>query len=336
MIRKIAIKNKIGAAICALLLAAAVLCAFVFAVPALSESDAARPVGYKGVLRLWHIDGFEGGKGDRASFLARVARAYESANEGVLIMITSHTPESAEDALDRGFLPDMISYGGDCAFAADIAFPLAKYDCAAASAGGETLGVPWCEGGYFLFTAEGDFSDVSAENTVLSQGRGTFPVAAAALEGLRGAFEVQPSVQAYVSLIDGKYKYMLGTQRDVWRFSTRGFSVEAKPVESFSDIRQYLSVCTGSAEKYNACLDFLDLLLSEEVQKQLVSVGMCSPYFEIYGEEGGAMRALEKTQTKNVLGAFLQETAREEFEALAESLLKGEENGAKKIKNYLL
>ena len=142
MIRKIAIKNKIGAAICALLLAAAVLCAFVFAVPALSESDAARPVGYKGVLRLWHIDGFEGGKGDRASFLARVARAYESANEGVLIMITSHTPESAEDALDRGFLPDMISYGGDCAFAADIALPLAKYDCAAASAGGETLGVP--------------------------------------------------------------------------------------------------------------------------------------------------------------------------------------------------
>ena len=58
-------KKWITAALSLLLAALAAFC-FIFAYPALTRSDAAFPVGYKGVLRLWHIDGFEGGKGSRA------------------------------------------------------------------------------------------------------------------------------------------------------------------------------------------------------------------------------------------------------------------------------
>ncbi len=328
-------KKWITAALSLLLAALAAFC-FIFAYPALTRSDAAFPVGYKGVLRLWHIDGFEGGKGSRASFLQRAAKTFERKNEGLFVMITAHTPESAANALAEGRMPDMISFGGDCGFVADIALPLEKYDCAAASAGGETYAAPWCRGGYFLFSADGGFSGVTAENTVISEGKGAFAAAAAALEGLRGDFAVLPSVQAYTALIAGKYKYMLGTQRDVQRFRVREFSVQAKPLERFCDLWQYISVCTEDAGKYNACLDFIALLLSEEVQKGLASVGMLSPYFRIYGEEGGALAALEAVSPARTFPAFADESAREAFRDLAFSVLNGDENGAKKLENYLV
>ncbi len=320
-----------------LLLAALAAFCFLFAYPALARSDAAKPQGYKGILRLWHIDGFEGGRGARASFLGQAARAYEAENEGVLVMITAHTPESALNALAAGTAPDIISYGGACGFVAEIAQPLEKYEWPAAAIGGTTYGVPWCRGGYLLFTMNGDFSDVLAENTVISSGRGAFPAAAVALEGWRGDFAELASVQAYTALIGGKYKYMLGTQRDVWRFVTRGVTVQARALENFCDLWQYISVCASDAEKYNASLDFIDLLVSREWQVRLSSVGMLSPFYDaVYAEEGGGMRALEEEKPALLFPAFADDAARETFSALAEEALKGDENSAKKLENYLV
>lgn len=326
-------KKKICTAALTVMLAAAAAFVFIFAYPALSRVRAAEPHGYTGILRLWHIDGFEGGRGSRGAFLSGAARIFEADNAGLLVMVVQHTPESAANALADGSVPDMISYGGNCGFVADIALPLEGYDCAAASLGGAPLGVPWCRGGYVLFTADGDFGDVTAENTVLSQGRGSFPAAAAALEGYRGDFGRLPSVQAYTALIGGRYKYMLGTQRDVWRFETRGFAVSAKPLEKFCDLWQYISVCTENAEKYGACLDFIRLLLSEEMQKKLSGIGMLSPYCSVY--DGGAMRAMEDAAPVFSFRAYADEAAREAFAALADAVLKGDENGAKKLENYL-
>lgn len=329
-------RRRISTAVLSLALAALAAFCFIFAYPALSDAHTAEPLGYTGILRLWHIDGFEGGMGSRASFLARVAGDFEKRNEGTLVMVVSHTPESARQAINEGKLPEMISFGGDCSFVLEAALPLEGYTCAAASVGGATYAVPWCRGGYLLFSAEGDFSDISAENTVISQGRGSVPYAAAALEGMRGDFALLPSVQAYTALIGGKYKYMLGTQRDVYRFITRGFSVSVKPVESYCDLWQYICVCAGEAQKYEACLRFMESLLSETVQKSLSSVGMLSPYCSVYGEENAAMRALESISPAKTLFAFADAGAREAFASLAEGVLKGDENGAKKLENYLV
>lgn len=328
-------KKWLTAALSFLLAALAAFC-FIFAYPALTRPDAAPSAGYRGVLRLWHIDGFEGGKGSRASFLQREARSFEEKNEGLLVMITVHTPESARIAIEGGSVPDMLSFSGECGFAADIARPLEKYECAAASLGSKTYAVPWCRGGYMLFTADGDFSDVSAENTVISEGKGSFAVAAAALEGMRGDFAVLPSVQAYTALIGGKYKYMLGTQRDVQRFATRQFSVQAKPLGQFCDLWQYIAVCAGDAQTYNACLDFVSLLLSPKVQSGLSAIGMLSPYFSVYKGEGGALAALEDVSPACSFPAFADISARQTFAELAAQVLKGDENGAKNLRNYLV
>ena len=65
---------------------------------------------YAGIIKVWHIDGFEGGVGSRKQFLLSAAASWEKTHEGTLVMVISHTPESVRTALKDGILPDMISY----------------------------------------------------------------------------------------------------------------------------------------------------------------------------------------------------------------------------------
>ena len=69
-------------------------------------------------------------------------------------------------------------------FIADIARPLPGYTFDAGKLGGETFAYPWCRGSYFLLTGEGDFSDVTPQNTGFSIGRGASVTVAAAVDGI--------------------------------------------------------------------------------------------------------------------------------------------------------
>ena len=116
------------------------------------EVDSARGSPYSGILRVWQIDGVEGGKGARAAFLSRAAKIFEEENEGVFVLVTAHTKESAQNAVENGDVPDVLSFSGACDFAADIAVPLSGMEWSASQIGGKTLAYPWCRGGYFLFS----------------------------------------------------------------------------------------------------------------------------------------------------------------------------------------
>lgn len=312
------------------------LCAAVAALACLYPLRGAggeEPQGWPGVLRLWQIDSFEGGRGSRASFLNGVARRYE-AEGGMLVLVTAHTAESAAYALQNGQTPDLISYGAGFDLAADVARPLDGYAYAPGMLGGQTYALPWCGGGYFLLTGEGDYSDVSAENTVLGAGRGASVYAAAALEGLKGEFAAQDTLQAYVSLIGGKYRYMVGTQRDVWRLRTRQFSFTAKPLAAYNDLLQYISVCAEDAHRYAASLAFLEVLLSQEVQQTLTTIGMMSIQYSIYADDA-VFSAAERGAARMTVPAFMSAAARAELDACALSALNGDKSGAKKIENFL-
>ena len=63
------------------------------------------------VVRVWHIDTFEGGKGSRASFLRDAARILEKKDKNVYYLISSYTAEGARAAAQEGDLPDMLSFG---------------------------------------------------------------------------------------------------------------------------------------------------------------------------------------------------------------------------------
>ena len=237
-----------------LLLAAAVI---VF-VPQKSEKAEARTV-----VRVWNIDTFEGGKGSRTAFLKSVARELKGE---AYYLVTSYTLEGALSAFAEGDAPDVLSFGVGLSEFAERLLPL-KREFAGGELGGKTLAYPWCMGGYYLFSLtdfEGD------GRTALSVGGENLPAVAARLEGITG--EETESVAAYTGFLSGKYRYLLGTQRDVCRFQARGVSVQARPLTKYCDLYQYIGIL--SSEKRDASLAFVEALLSPEVQGRLSQIGM--------------------------------------------------------------
>ena len=318
-------------------LLAAIMVSVLFVIyPPRGSAGAGEVSPYEGVLRVWQIDGIEGGQGSRASFLSRAAASFEKKNDGLFVLVTAHTQESAENAVREGDLPDVLSFSGPCGFAADLAKPLRDLIWEAAQVGENTLAYPWCRGAYFLFSADGDFSGVTEENTVLSVAENANVYAAAYYEGMRGDFTAEPAEKAYVSFMNGKYKYMLGTQRDVWRFRTRNFPIYAQALQGFSDLWQYVSVCTDDRAMRTAAEEFFSFLLSDEVQTSLGKIGMLSVSAGIYGAENPALNSAEDVFPDKKTRVWLSDEAFSRFCAEAESAVKGDKSGAKNLQNYLV
>lgn len=183
------------------------------------------------VLTVWQIDSFEGGKGSRADFLQSIGKDFAKSNP-CYINVLSISSDAARMNLSDGNIPDIISYG-------------------AGTYGIETYLSDrnvWCRGGYCVLTIDGDFSDISANNTVVNRGKDNFADAAALFCALQEADSETPT-GAYVKLINGNYEYLLGTQRDIYRLKTRGVSFKIKPVTEFNDLYQNISVTADCAKK---------------------------------------------------------------------------------------
>ena len=258
-----------------LLLAAAVI---VF-VPQKSENAEARTI-----VRVWNIDTFEGGKGSRTAFLKSVARELKGE---AYYLVTSYTLEGALSAFAEGDAPDVLSFGVGLSEFAERLLPL-PYSFAGGELGGKTLAYPWCMGEYYLFS----LTDFEGEGrTALSVGGENLPAVAARLEGITG--EETESVAAYTGFLSGKYRYLLGTQRDVCRFQTRGVSVQARPLTKYCDLYQYIGIL--SSEKRDASLAFVEALLSPEVQGRLSQIGM-------FPLENNAERTVSVFSSREALG----------------------------------
>lgn len=292
-----------------------ILCLGIALYPVFGLSAEEEEKNEKIILRLWNIDMFEGGIGSRASFLGRVANRFEK-KYPLYIMVTPHTKESAERALRAGDIPDMISYGVGLDGIAELATEIDG-----------NYGAAWCIGKYCLYSFENDFTAVSAENTAISQYGSSLSVVAARFAGIRGGLQVENSLTAYVNFLNGKCRYLLGTQRDLYRFQSKGVSVYCAPLPGFSDLFQYISVlCEGEEAEY--CRLFVRCLLSDEVQKSLSEIGMYSLSCSVYREGAGA--ELEKCAVTSTLPLFASGDAILE---LREEALQGAEN--KILENFL-
>ena len=219
------------------------------------------------IIRIWNVDTFEGGKGSRTAFLRSTAREYEKKHNGVYFLVTNYTLEGAEEAFYRGELPDMLSFGIGLWVYAERSLPL-PYSFAGGSMGSETLAVPWCRGRYALFSLTDDFE--AEGTTAISVGGSNLSSVAAELAGIDG--EEAESTAAYTGFLSGKYRYLLGTQRDVCRFQIRGVQVYERALSGYNDLYQVISVF--SQEKREDCLAFLAYLRSADVQSGLDSIGM--------------------------------------------------------------
>ncbi len=198
------------------------------------------------VLAVWQIDSFEGGKGSRADFLQKLGKDF-SASTGCFVNVISVSADALRMNLKEGVYPDIISYGAGT-------YGIESYI--------EGFSV-WCRGGYCFLSLEpsADFSDINKDNTIVNKGKDNFAGAAAIMCGLSGAAMQKPT-GAYVKLINGEYKYLLGTQRDIYRLKTRGVSFTVKPITQYNDLYQNVSVVSAS-ERKGPAQEFIEYILGK-------------------------------------------------------------------------
>ncbi len=262
--------RKFKPVICAILCFA--VCITVFCL-GLKRNAAGEASSGKTVLTVWQIDSFEGGKGSRAGFLQKCGDEF-SKKGACYVSVISLSAEAARLNLSEGTVPDLISYGAGTygleSFISDYTI--------------------WCYGGYCFLTLDtnADFSDIINKNTIINEGKDNLSAAAALVSGVAGAEYVKPT-GAYVKLINGNCKYLLGTQRDIYRLKTRGVSFAVKPVTEFNDLYQCISAVSKSknATKANSFIKFLSGKNSE-----INSLGMLSAGVRLYDDEMKVMEGL--------------------------------------------
>lgn len=292
------------------------------------------PKPEKSVISVWQIDTFEGGSGSRRKFLLNAARSFEKQNEEVLVMVSSYTIESAKDGIANGNYPDLLSYGNgvEVSNLSEIK-TRATENCG--KIGDKEFAAVWCRGVYALFENVNGLAKNYDELTV-SAAEYTLPLAAFALEGKTvGEYSELPPLEAYVKFVNGKTRYLLGTQRDAVRLKNRGYSAKMTPLSGFSDLNQYISVTTTDKIKAVYAERFINHLLSDDVQKRLCEINMFSPYVKIdYDEE--AFINLQNAAPKNTVSAFVSDAGLKDLKELSRRAATGDDEALLKIKKVLL
>ena len=256
--------------ICAVIIIAALVVMF-------SDNKKAVAEGEFTVLNIWQIDNFEGGKGSRASYLQNIGDEFAKKG-GCYVTVTSVTAAAALENLKRGTVPDLISYGAGIS-------GLEQYIT------GNTPFYCWCHGGYCILSLENnaDFTKASAENTIINEGTGNKINACALLCGVKGADCAQPT-SAYVKLINGQYKFLLGTQRDIFRLKTRGVQFSVKPVTEFNDLYQNISITSQNAQKRAMGEKFISKLLADS--DKISKLGLFADGKSLYDDELHSLEGL--------------------------------------------
>ena len=108
-------------------------------------------------LKVWHIDSFEGGSGNRADFIEKMAMNYHKINSNVYIVVQTLSEEELESAIKNGDRADIISFSHHTANIfnnllqpLDVSVNVRDDLLSFAQNDGETYAVPWNMSGYCL------------------------------------------------------------------------------------------------------------------------------------------------------------------------------------------
>lgn len=234
-----------------------------------------KPTEHERILTLWHVETFEGGVGSRGDFIT--GRAVEFGKKGRHVLVKTHTIESAKESLKKGEKPDLVSFG----IGADFVVPMAKrVTLTVAGEKVKSRAFVWAQGGYFLFRKSGDKTPI--KTLTISDGGKNLPLGAANLTGVKYEnIETVKSTDAYLKLISGNTDAMLGTQRDIRRFTVKNFAYTATPLEKYNDLYQYVAITTDDEDKLPTAKAFAEYLLSEKTAKKISSLYMIPRYFSL-------------------------------------------------------
>lgn len=275
-----------------------------------------------GFLKLWHIDDFEGGSGNRANFLEKVGKQFESKNKGWFVVVQNLTAEEVFNSIIKGDVPDLISfshYSGymlqdvlkDYQGAISVRDDLITYG----KLNGKIKAIPWYLSGYCLIGNSGvnpAVLETLSPQTMFSYGidgkkyKPSLTVGLAnnnlaLLSALKNQaqigstneitdnFDTATTFEAYNDFCNkNSASVLLGTARDFYRVQNKvnlGNMPECKfvPLGEFTDLVGYMGVCTNNKNNLIKANEFIEYLTMEHIQTELSSIGLFSTtYTEIY------------------------------------------------------
>ncbi len=321
-----------------------VLSTFLFAIsrlPKITGGATYKEQDEKIIINLWHIDTFEGGMGSRADFLLKTAVAFEKKNKNILVLVTSHTIDSAEENFEKNIFPDMISYGNGLnltkfsAIDTDKEFDKTKLN-------DKQYALPWARGGYALIFNKNEDACLGEDLTkkdlsvIVSKSNFNQPIVALLKDDYKiKELKVLPPLEAYLEFVNGKTPYFLGTQRDVIRLENRGIEVSLKPISCFNDLFQYISITAKSEERAVFCRRYIDYLLSKDVQTTLNKIGMFSCFYNVEFDNSHLQSMQDVCFFKTVSPLIKRQELENLFET-SRRIINGEISLNKNIENILL
>lgn len=342
---RMGLKGKIAAVLFAAFMISAPL--WTFGVKAQSQP----PSGYKGVLTLWHVDGFEGGSGSRATFLNNRAMEFENLHEGVLVSVQTYTSEQVRQKLADGDRFDLISF--PVGTGQYLKERLDVYSSAVNVRGdllgggtlsGDIYALPWTYGGYALCAFDKSVKGKSIADGLadgsLTLGVGFWqygnPIEALKANGIsvaEGTWNKDSSLTsygAYEGFLAGRFDVLLATQRDISRLKLRQSqgrleSMTTVYLGGFTDLTQYIGYSDNGDGRGEYAAEFIKFLTSDACQRKLTAIEMFSPALSVY--TSGAHADMEKVLSKplgtvNVFtdGGQIDEAKRQNEKSLAEGL----------------
>ena len=175
------------------------------------------------------------------------------------------------------------------------------------------------------------------EKVAVSENTYNQPLLAAYLAKLSNyKFTFYKPLDAFLTFVSGKSKYLLGTQRDINRLENRELNYEIYPIKEFSDLYQYISITTNNKGKKLIAEDFINYLISKDSQEKLFKIGMFSPFYKVSFEN----KALEKMQETNInsltISAFTPKSNITLLKSYALKAFTGDEESVNKIKNMTI
>lgn len=301
-------------------------------------------------LKVWHIDSFEGGSGNRANFLEKVAQDYHKINPNIFIIVQNLSEEQAINALSKDDKPDLISFSHhinesvvEKLLPLDVDKNARSELLKCAEKEGRTYAVPWYMAGYCIigngevderliknFSLESVYSYDKGQSLFVAGMKNSFSLIALS-ENTKAKCDLtkcdkllmeKTPYQAYCDFVENKSSVLLGTTRDVHRILNRinlgtMQNIEFLPLGNFTDLVQYVGVL--SEKKQLVAESFINFLTSNETQKALKNIGLFSPNkLNLYN--GGILKDMEEKLNQKLQSFSLFQSTDEKTKQLQNAI----------------
>lgn len=319
-------------------------------------------IKYMGILEMWNIDTFEGGSKSRTSFLEKQALKFEKISTGTFIMVSNMTVEQAKLNLQNGIIPDLISFGigiGDdlLEYLSPLSetFNVRKDILNGGKCNDIQYAIPYILGGYNIVSDTNSQIEINTSNNCINSSMGfggkSFNNS---LMGLvinniqcKNIYENSLNIDSftcYDKYLSKHFDTLIGTQRDLYRIENRIQKGNMQNrnfcfLPQFSDLVQYVGICSKDEIKKEISLKFIKELLSEQCQETLKDINMFSVLNKkVFSQEDELFFEMEKTLSKELktLNVFLTDAQIQNVKQLCLKAICGDENSKAKAMEYLV